>query len=436
MYWGAGGEPAGDTTIFDRSISQMRGFIDKSSKTWKIEAYANGGHPQTQMELEKVFQPRQLRGNISADHLEKQIADYKNKIERGEIKPGDKILLIIATHGYQNRGEKSHSISTNSGAAQTESFNLDELKQITELAESKKIKLGIIDLSCHSGGSLPLANSATCIISSSGPTQYATGSFAENFLDRLQPGKSLESIFLETRRSSASPAFPMISTPAGQSVNQKLYSKIQLYLNWPGAWERNDHFLESLLSRATCPRAPEAFSKLEDEIRTIAAQLGVKSPSIDRLLELMRHYDKKQRDAASALAAWGVKDLNQNESISQPDGTVVSESRLNLLTTPYGDRVNDLSSRLESETDPSKRDRLQLLKEHYESRIQLRAQLLERAPQLSNVASKYKALLNQLDLSQSQANEIALEERELYDALYREDSGKNTGPNPCRDFVL
>ena len=39
-------------------------------------------------------------------------------------------------------------------------------------------------------------------------------------------------------------------------------------------------------------------------------------------------------------------------------------------------------------------------------------------------------------VSYSKALSISAKERKLYDALYREKQKNNTGPNPCKDFVL
>src|SRR5690606_13783194 len=164
----------------------------------------------------------------------------------GQIKSGDQILLMISSHGSERVGnQKTHYISTTDNHKQgvsnyrtldgSSTVSLDRLERLTQLAESKGIKLGILDFSCHSGVTQKLANKNTCVISSTGPEHYSWGgtnsTFAAKFTESMRSGRSLEDVFLEAVKNKRDTGYPMISSPIGQEIQETMYPLISPYLH-------------------------------------------------------------------------------------------------------------------------------------------------------------------------------------------------------------
>src|SRR5690606_31490044 len=104
------------------------------------------------------------------------------------------------THQISAGGRATNLLSLAGGSR----VNLDRLENLARMAQEKNIKLAILDFSCHSGASLSLANSSTCVIAATGPHSFAYGgassaTFSNAFVNRMAPGKNLEEIYLEAR---------------------------------------------------------------------------------------------------------------------------------------------------------------------------------------------------------------------------------------------
>ena len=180
LVLGGGGEPKKDSTIFDNGINNFGENLKKSN--WKYEVSFNGGHKKT----ESILQMHYSAGvapitNFTQDNYAILIENYKNKILKGEIKSGDQLMIIISSHGAQRiPGDLTHSISASGGTALdlnklsgSKLVSLDKLQEIVRLTNDRGIKLGLVDLTCHSGTTLALKNNApnTCIVTASGPDE-------------------------------------------------------------------------------------------------------------------------------------------------------------------------------------------------------------------------------------------------------------------------
>lgn len=236
---GGGGEPQRDHTIFDHEVQNVTRYI--SSNNWDTKVAYNGGHKNT----EKILAP--LKSKSKVEHFtshayDKIIDDYVTGIKSGKITKNDQLILYISSHGAgAKKGEKTHSISTTGGRvkdfntlAGSSQVSLDRLQELATLANQRGIKLGIIDMSCHSGSSLALANNNTCVITSTGPNHFAWGgtntTFAAQFSQGMSRGRSLEDVFIAANARKTDISFPMISSAAGIRIQNELYQEISPYL--------------------------------------------------------------------------------------------------------------------------------------------------------------------------------------------------------------
>ena len=202
-FIGGGGEPDGETTIFDPEIPFVGDYV-KKSRPKHVNISFNGGHGSTEKKLEESFGDK--NNSFTMESFHQIIQSYADQIRSGEIKSGDQVVVYLSTHGARKKdSENTHHIAFagsdgTSDLVTLEGANtasLDELKVLSELALKHDVKLGIIDDSCHSGNSLALANKNTCVVSSSGPDLFGFASTA--FSKNLKKGRSLEDYFLKAR---------------------------------------------------------------------------------------------------------------------------------------------------------------------------------------------------------------------------------------------
>ncbi len=176
---GGSGEPhkkwdgsPNETTIFDSGLEKM-GQFNRSHPNIKSEIMFNGGHAHTEEIARQGFGSS---APFSANGYMQMINSYMAKLRNGQIKNGDKILINIYSHGAtRDQGEKTHKIAAGAGVMNNTdtvsgvtTVSVDNLKALSDLAKAKGVKLGIVDLSCHSGNTLALADENTCVISATG----------------------------------------------------------------------------------------------------------------------------------------------------------------------------------------------------------------------------------------------------------------------------
>lgn len=160
VFFGGGGEPEGEKTHFDKVMLNVASFL-KSNSNYESYIAFNGGHPETDKALKAEFKNNQnLKKKFGAEEFKNIIEDVKRKIESNPplIKPGEKLIIFIATHGQRldlEEDQKFHDIETSDlldsviGKVNV-SVNMESLKELSELANKKGISLGIIDNTCFS----------------------------------------------------------------------------------------------------------------------------------------------------------------------------------------------------------------------------------------------------------------------------------------------
>ncbi len=164
-------------------------------------------------------------------------------------------FIDFSNHGRVGlQSSKSHWISVDDGY-----FDLDSLIPLSQLAEKNKVSLLIVDGSCRSGLSLNLANSKTCVITTSGKQAvWWITPFVSEMLSSSGPRKDLESVYLAKRRLVPYADTPRISTKADQAASRLTDSVAQLnelfdvkgflpnHLNPKKGFDRKKHFRQLL----------------------------------------------------------------------------------------------------------------------------------------------------------------------------------------------
>lgn len=195
VLMGGGGEPNGPTTIFDKGLKNLSKFTNEEKLNWIPDIAFNGGHPETEKILrslvdKNIYSPIK---SFTPDTYEEKISRYEKKILDGDVKSGDKILLMIDTHGSPSSEDETHKIST----IGYNTVSIDRLQRLINLAEEKGVKLAIVDASCYSGNTLNLKSKKTCIMSAASAESIGSTSWNEKFSENLKKGRNLEEIFLK-----------------------------------------------------------------------------------------------------------------------------------------------------------------------------------------------------------------------------------------------
>src|SRR5690349_12376650 len=117
LVFGGGGEPQGETTIFDSGMETFGKNLKKAN--WRYEVSFNGGHRNTEKILSNNFPSPVIPNTDFTDvKFEKLLIDYKEKILSGTIKSGDQLMIIINSHGAsKDSNSETHKISAKGGAA-------------------------------------------------------------------------------------------------------------------------------------------------------------------------------------------------------------------------------------------------------------------------------------------------------------------------------
>lgn len=459
VMMGGGGEPKNlPTTIFDKSLGTLDGYL-KKNKWDQVVISFNGGHAETESILSNKFVGATNKSSFTKNNYDAIIKTYEDQIRNGELKAGDQLLVMIDTHGaMKTENDSSHQIAVGAGASQTNLNDLggttlvsmDAMKNLAALAKEKGIKLGIVDFSCHSGNSLALANENTCVISSSGKTHFGYNTFSDNFISKMKSGKSLEDVFLETRKNTTDNSFPMISTPEGENINNEIYPNITPYLYYYEEDPRLDKMTSYLIGASSniglCQRENQ-FGTLQKQLEALQAASGQNMkknmPEITKIKELIQLYKAKQDNYIRMLRSWGITELNRSESFSAK-ATVGKKSYTmpghftwkNLLETDFDSIIKNVANAKNSTKDALTMAQFQASIDMHTKAKFRQMEILSQYPQLRDYKQKFKEQMSTMTETYALANKIAMEERKLYDAMYdnlRQQKGKN---NPCKDFVL
>jgi hypothetical protein len=204
----------------------MLGLISDSKK-WSTEFLTRELTNQSRPFTKENFQ-NQLDG------IKARLGDADKKMPKGTsaFNKGDQVLIYIDTHGNQKSPkEKTHAIAT-----LDEDVQLDQLQKIIDLADSKGVKVAIVDQSCYSGEILNLDFKSACLLTGASQNNYGYSNYGETFAFKLQDSirkekrsTSLEDIFLSSRKVKSNRAQPLINTEAGLKTFEFLKS-VEPYL--------------------------------------------------------------------------------------------------------------------------------------------------------------------------------------------------------------
>lgn len=459
MVMGGGGEPKGNpSTIFDAELASIGAFA-KSNPNWQSSVIFDGGHAQTEAIVSQHFGRFNPAGQtFSSKNFEALIALYERRLNSGEIKSGDKLLVHINSHGALRdaKGEETHRISTSDAAAtnlQTlggVTVPLDRLKNLSELAAKKGVKLGIVDLSCHSGSTLNLANANTCVISATGPEHYSFGggaTFSAKFNQAMAKGKSLEEVFLTARSNYGDTSFPMISTPQGRDVQSRIYELLTPYLYYfdPQSDKHTKYLEREIQSLNTC--APqedlkELVTLVEELLKTVGGadtqrELQYFKTSVTNYFNYLAKTREEMRAAGFPQALERVSFCSNLKAPINRRGARTrecTEYRVKDLVALDVDRVQahfrDMSRRSKGEEALI----AQAISENLDQARKKKAELLRQNPRLAKLADFWKSNPNRRQESFALAAHVSKSHQRLFEKLYRQSPA--TGPNPCRDFVL
>jgi len=457
--FGGGGEPKNvNKTIFDGTLNGLDGYLQGNK--WTTQISFNGGHSETEAILSMKFNDAQNKSSFTPGNYNAIIKYYENQIKSGKMKSGDQLMLMIDSHGAVQSGNQStHQIAIGQAANPTDLndlkgtpvVSLDTLKSLTDLAKQNGIKLAILDFSCHSGNSLSLANSNTCVISSTGPNHFGYNTFSDNFISKMKAGKSLEDVFLDTRKATDDNSYPMISSPAGVSINADLYPDLTPYLYYyeknPNEDKMSNYLLQASSKGGTCARENQYADLLKqlDGLRAITALNMEKSwPEIANLKKLIGDYKNRQDEYINQLRTWGVQELNRVEQFQGTGTSGKKTEKMNqqytwreILETDYDAIISNVTNAKKSAKDPSTIAMFQASIDMHTKGKAKQQEIISQFPSLKDYKQKFKEQVKAMDGTYATANQIALEERKLYDKIYKNlRTEKTSASNPCKDFLL
>lgn len=449
LLMGGGGEPTGDTTIFDGGLNRFSNNLNSSK--WKYDISFNGGHTKTETILKNQYSKAQSTSHFTPAKYNELIESYKVKILLGDIKAGDQLMIIINTHGAINDGrQKTHLIAAKGKAASdmnklsdAELVSLDALAELVKLTNDRGITMGIVDLSCHSGNSLKLKSPNTCVVTSTGPNHYGFAggnSFSDLFLANLTPGKTMEQAFLKARVESNDAAYPMISTEEQESISREVYSNITPYLYFydPNADKITDYLSKVSKDQVTCQRENQ-FIALIKKIESMNQLLPVSRRN--DLKNLISLYKKQQDKIINDIKNLGGHQLSQKENITTPitggKGRPVSWNHTwkEILDTDTDKYIKNFQAQAaRAKTAQDKAEALAVA-ENYRKLQMKKEAITALYPNIKNYEAASKQLVKSLGENQLTAEKIAAQEKKFYDELYRSKQSLNF-QDPCRRLVF
>lgn len=395
-----GGGDSGSKTIFDSTYKTL--MTSSAFSQWRKISVFDGGHSDTEKMIAKYAKGSNKSATTAG--MNSTIADLQMAIRSGSIKKGDQLFLNIVTHGLSPTGKNlTHTVVTTNGE-----FNVDEMKKLRDLAESKGVKLAIFDASCHSGYTLALATNKTCVVTGTGEGvgYNTTGS---DFAEKIKPGASIEDVFLNMRNLSPDVlAAPQISSPAGRKAYETTKSLSHAMMDLDTLRSPNTD------TKKTFGAQCSDFKKLQDELQRLT-HASVNSNELSGLKKAIETYNNKRKsvqskiDAASSLGPRKCIDYNEDWQLC---GT------FDALEASYQD-IKGSSKKL-NERDQLKHKAL----DHFVKSAEF---------------TKWKTAttnLSKLPSLEVEAEKVAIEEKKLYSLLYKQYSKEAKGANPCKDFVF
>lgn len=462
LIMGGGGEPKRDYTIFDHEIDNVGSFVDQN-QNWKTSISFNGGHSKTEKILDEKFNANGTKNeNFTPESYQTLIRNYVNKIKKNEIKQGDQLLVFVNSHGSAgNDRNKTHTIATSKGIV-TDFNNLnggtvsvDDLEELTKLAKDKNIKLALIDFSCHSGTTMALKNPNTCVITSTGPDHYGFGgtssTFTAIFTENMKKGRSLEEIYLESRKSFRDSSFPMISTEVGSELHEEMYKPITPFLYYYSP--KNDKFTPFITEEISSNnpycidgegvKMLDQLSREAERFMDATLRASIKDKNFKKFNSTIAEYHTELKDLHGKLSNMGVGIFKNQEKFcthyTTIPGNKVEECShytiQNIFTLDF-DKISDNFRDQISKSKGINKRRYEAMLANMGKVKSRKAELMKLYPDLSNY-KKFNEMIPDLEKkTRKLAGKVSLESQKLYYALYKQRSLKNKTPNPCKDFVL
>lgn len=448
LLMGGGGEPVGETTIFDSGIKRFSPNLKNSS--WKYDVSFNGGHKQTEEILNSQFNRAQTKTSFTIDQYKALIENYKAKILLGDIKKGDQLMIIIDTHGaVNNGGQTTHQIAAIGKTAKdlnrlsdAELVSLDSLAELVKLTNERGITMGIVDLSCHSGSSLKLKSPNTCVVTATGPKHYGFAggnSFSDVFLANLAPGTTMEQAFLKARASTDDASYPMISTDEHESIAREVYSSITPYLYYydPKADKISDYLISASKDQVICQRDVQ-FESLIKKIEVLNSIIP--SGKTNQLKNLLADYKKSQDQIIAKIKNLGGEWMEKKETITTPvPGSKKPISwdynYKTIIETNADSLIKTFEEKAAREKNKSEQAYLLAVAENYRKLKNKKDTLLSRFPKIKDYEKESKELVKAMGENRNRVELIAKEERKFYDELYRNKQSLNFN-DPCRKLTF
>jgi len=453
FFFGGGGEPQGKGTIFDEQISPL---AQATRRGWEVTVAFDGGHSATESLLKKNFGSAR---SFTKQNLEESLQRYERMLQAGEIGRGDQLFLYLSSHGAPGElWERSHSVSLAGGTvtnfntgAGAESVSLDRLERIIELARQKGVRLALYDGSCHSGHTLALQHPDVCIVTATGPRNFAHAgrdTFVRRFPQALAPGISLEEAFLRARRESSERDFPMISSATGLELNELLYERVASYLFYYRKNPLEDKFSPFVETRAGDAGAFRCQDQLEHRalrelLGSVGEVLGAENFPEREAHDFLRALEDYQRFVArltEEFAALRIPAEIQHQEFCTPletgDEADCMRFTVDELFALDFRSLAGVFRELEKSENPGTRARARAKLQSLEKAQRRIRELLAQYPQLKrqkNFFSSYGRLEAQ---TREHAKRVADSSARLYDALYRQRRALDPRPGPCDEFKL
>lgn len=453
VIMGGSGDAAGPKTIFDYSMGALGTLVKDSN--WKYQVSFNGGHSETEAMLGSQFNKGVApTSEFTKENYDKLLETYKRKINSGEIKSGDQLVIVIEGHGAQkNQYQKTHHIAVNGGDSKgitnydkldgAKAVNLDTLEELVKLTTKKGIKLGLIDMSCHSGNSQALKQSApnACIVTSTGSDHYAmTGqnSFSGKFWSKAKPGMNLEEVFLQARVDSTEAGFPMISTKESQEIVTELYKKITPYLYYtsPNADKLTKFVANNSSDQLICQRQSD-FRDLTDKIARL--QSTVADYDGTELKNLLAEYKKQQDDMTMTLNKMGGAVGSKVEKFESTNGKAkfaIEFTWKDLVGTNPENAISFYDGAAKTSRTASERAENRAIADTWKKIKVKRDQVIKSYPQLKNLDQATKDLTKKIGNNFGTAIKIANQEKIFYNKLYEQKKQSGAASDPCRSIVF
>lgn len=332
------------------------------------------------------------------------------------------------------------------------------LKKLTTLAKEKGVKVGIIDQSCHSGNSMALADDNTCVLSVTGPNHYGyagPGTDSAKLTENMTPGKNLEDLFLEARRTSGDSGFPMISSPAGKAVQEQLYGMLTPYLYYfDNKSDKLTPFITGTQEDLVC-KYDQDFEQLNqminniEDIQVVTKQFlffkwneTTKKADLSALKQALAEYYAFQKDILKDVAGVDLKIFNTSEKIVVSGGNYIQSidyTWKELVSIDFDKIIADANTRLSQATTDFEKDSLKLNMELYKKAKKRGEEIAIQHPEYKTLQTKLASIENKESKSYTLANTVGKESRALYDELYKKVKNSETTatqPNPCKEFIL